>query len=112
MTKGTALALKSRALLYAASMLHNPSQDADKWKAAADAAYAIIKENWYSLPKTNADPLYDKNGGNDDFEISAINHLSVEMEKVLTLKQTICLSVMKREKPAMYLPKIWWMLFS
>ncbi len=32
--KGTALALKSRALLYAASMLHNPSQDADKWKAA------------------------------------------------------------------------------
>ena len=34
------------------------------------------------------------------------------MEKVLTLKQTICLSVMKREKPAMYLPKIWWMLFS
>ena len=64
-TKGTALALKSRALLYAASMLHNPSQDADKWKAAADAAYAIIKENWYSLPKTNADPLYDKNGGND-----------------------------------------------
>ena len=64
-TKGTALALKSRALLYAASMLHNPSQDADKWKAAADAAYAIIKENWYSLPKTNVDPLYDKNGGND-----------------------------------------------
>ena len=42
-TKGTALALKSRALLYAASLLHNPAQDADKWKAAADAAYAIIK---------------------------------------------------------------------
>lgn len=36
-TKGTALALKSRALLYAASLLHNPAQDADKWKAAADA---------------------------------------------------------------------------
>ena len=34
-------------------------------EAAADAAYAIIKENWYSLPKTNVDPLYDKNGGND-----------------------------------------------
>ena len=57
--------MKSRALLYAASLLHNPAQDADKWKAAADAAYAIIKENWYSLPKTNVDPLYDKNGGND-----------------------------------------------
>ena len=64
-TKGTALALKSRALLYAASLLHNPAQDADKWIAAADAAYAIINENWYSLPKTNVDPLYDKNGGND-----------------------------------------------
>lgn len=71
-TKGTALALKSRALLYAASLLHNPGQDAGKWKAAADAANAIIKEDWYSLPKTNADPLYDKNGGNDVLKSSQL----------------------------------------
>ena len=34
-TKGTALALKSRALLYAASPLHNPSNDKAKWEKAA-----------------------------------------------------------------------------
>mgnify|MGYP002434046745 CR=1 FL=1 len=43
-----------------------PVSHQDFWaETGADAAYAIIKENWYSLPKTNVDPLYDKNGGND-----------------------------------------------
>ncbi|AFD06587.1 RagB/SusD family nutrient uptake outer membrane protein [Solitalea canadensis] len=41
-TKGAALALKSRALLYAASPLNNPSNDKAKWQAAADAAKAVI----------------------------------------------------------------------
>lgn len=64
-TRGTALALKSRALLYAASKLHNPDNDLSLWKKAADAAYSIIKEGWYSLPIIDNDPLYSKNGGND-----------------------------------------------
>ena len=43
-TRGAALALKSRALLYAASPLHNPGNDAAKWTAAAQAAKDLIDE--------------------------------------------------------------------
>lgn len=64
-TKGAALAIKARALLYAASPLFagtdNPS---DKWQAAAKAAYDVIDLNRYSLPNINNDQLYVKDGGN------------------------------------------------
>ena len=63
-TKGAALALKSRALLYAASPLHNPSNDLTKWEAAAKAAYEVIAMNEYSLPAIADDPLYSDQGGN------------------------------------------------
>ena len=48
-TKGAALALKSRVLLYAASPLNNPAGDVDKWKAAALAAKELIDLNIYGL---------------------------------------------------------------
>jgi hypothetical protein len=48
-TKGAALALKARTLLYAASPLNNPGNDATKWQAAADAAKAVIALNYYAL---------------------------------------------------------------
>ena len=48
-TRGAAAALKSRVLLYAASPLHNPNNDLDKWRAARDAAEAVIDLNDYSL---------------------------------------------------------------
>jgi len=48
-SKGAALAAKSRALLYMASPLNNPSNDHMKWQAAADAAKAVIDLNLYSL---------------------------------------------------------------
>ncbi|MEX2593938.1 MAG: RagB/SusD family nutrient uptake outer membrane protein [Anditalea sp.] len=65
-TKGAALALKSRTLLYAASDLHNNATEysgfsnpellgytddnrADRWKAAQDAAKAVIDLGIYSL---------------------------------------------------------------
>lgn len=69
MTKGIALAIKSRLLLYAASPLYNgntematfknidgaqmisQTYDAQKWKRAADAAKAVIDLNLYSLYK-------------------------------------------------------------
>jgi len=41
-TKGAAMMLKSRTLLYAASPLNNPSNDKDKWRLAAEAAKAVI----------------------------------------------------------------------
>lgn len=48
-TKGTALAIKSQALLYAASPLHNPSNDLSKWQRAAAASWDIIALKTYSL---------------------------------------------------------------
>lgn len=53
-TRGAALALKARLLLYAASPLNNTSDAAVKWEAAAQAAAAVINlkntgANVYSL---------------------------------------------------------------
>ncbi|MBC7914193.1 MAG: RagB/SusD family nutrient uptake outer membrane protein, partial [Pyrinomonadaceae bacterium] len=68
-TKGACLALKSRVLLYAASPLFNggalttdaaliplisyPTADINLWKAAADAAEAVINLNIYALNENN-----------------------------------------------------------
>lgn len=41
-TRGAAYALKARTLLYAASPLHNPSGDKEKWAAAAEASKYVI----------------------------------------------------------------------
>jgi hypothetical protein len=76
-TKGVALAVKARLLLYAASPLYNGNADLsslknddgkqlidqtfnkEKWKKAADAAKAVIDLNLYSLYKKNNDPFKD-----------------------------------------------------
>lgn len=50
-TKGAALAMKSRILLYAASPLWNTNNDQSKWQKAADAAKAVIDLNTYCLDK-------------------------------------------------------------
>lgn len=47
-TRDGAMALRSRLLLYAASRLHNPSNDRGKWERAADAAEALLSRG-YSL---------------------------------------------------------------
>lgn len=49
-TRGAAMALKARTLLYSASPLHNTANDQSKWVAAANAAKAIIDSAYYSLP--------------------------------------------------------------
>jgi len=80
-TKGMALAVKARLLLYAASPLYNGNTDyagfknrdgkqlinqtfdVQKWKKAADAAKAVIDLNIYSLYKDPSnDPLKSYNG--------------------------------------------------
>lgn len=64
-TRGAALAIKARALLYAASPLFAGTGDASaKWQAAAKAAYEVIALNQYSLPNIDKDQLYLKDGGN------------------------------------------------
>jgi starch-binding outer membrane protein, SusD/RagB family len=53
-TRGAALALKARMLLYAASPLHNPTNDVLLWQKAARAAKAVIDLNTYSLASSYA----------------------------------------------------------
>ena len=48
-TNGFALAVKTKALLYAASPLHNTNGDKQKWQRAALAAKEIMDLNQYSL---------------------------------------------------------------
>jgi len=48
-TNGFALAVRAKALLYAASPLHNPSGDKAKWQKAARAAKDLIDLNQYQL---------------------------------------------------------------
>lgn len=45
----SALALKSRVLLYAASPLHNTGADKEKWKLAAEAAKAVMTTPGFNL---------------------------------------------------------------
>ena len=56
-TKGAAMALKARALLFAASKLNNESNDLSKWQAAATAAKRVMELNLYSLQSTYSDML-------------------------------------------------------
>ena len=64
-TRGAALAIRARALLYAASPLFAGTGDASaKWEAAAKAAYDVIGLGKYSLPSIASDPLYNAEGGN------------------------------------------------
>lgn len=54
-TRGAAMALRARVLLYAASPLNNPTNDLTKWANAAAAAKAVIDMNKYSLQATYND---------------------------------------------------------
>lgn len=54
-TKGSALALKSKILLLAASPQWNTSNNVSLWQAASDAAKAVIDLNVYSLSAKYAD---------------------------------------------------------
>ncbi|WP_420477500.1 RagB/SusD family nutrient uptake outer membrane protein, partial [Noviherbaspirillum sp. ST9] len=54
-TRGAALALKARVLLYAASDLNNPGNIRTKWIEAAQAAHSVIALNRYSLASNYRD---------------------------------------------------------
>lgn len=54
-TKGAAMALKARTLLYAASPLNNPSNNNAKWVAAAQAAKEVMDLQVYSLEGNYSD---------------------------------------------------------
>lgn len=65
-TKGAAMAIKSRALLYAASPLHNPTNDKAKWKKASDATKAVIDLNLYSLNPNYKETFTEKGNFNKE----------------------------------------------
>ncbi|UMB52410.1 RagB/SusD family nutrient uptake outer membrane protein [Lutibacter sp. A64] len=54
-TKGAALALKARMLLYAASPLHNTTGNASLWVDAAEAAKSVLDLDAYTLEGNYAD---------------------------------------------------------
>ena len=88
-TKGAALALKSRILLYAASDLHNTTKFSSfakpellgyvngnrpaLWKAAKDAAKAVIDLNIYSLYKANPASGAEATKNYEDLFVSSQN---------------------------------------
>lgn len=59
-TKGAAMALKARSLLYAASLLHNPDQNVQKWQRAASAAKELIDLKQYSLHASFKEMLHTR----------------------------------------------------
>lgn len=73
----TALALKSRLFLYAASPLNNPSNDKTKWKRAADASKVIMDSQKYKLNSLSSifTSLYN---GEIIFANKAINRNDIE----------------------------------
>ncbi|MDR0542431.1 MAG: RagB/SusD family nutrient uptake outer membrane protein [Dysgonamonadaceae bacterium] len=70
--RGAALALKSRVLLYAASILHNESNNVTKWEKAAEAAYDVINLGRYALHNNYRDLFVETNSATSNEVIWAI----------------------------------------
>lgn len=75
-TKGAALALKSRVLLYAASPLWNTTNDPDLWTKAANAAADVINLNTDGTISENGNKMYALD---PDFKQLFLNHQSREI---------------------------------
>lgn len=75
-TKGAALALKARLLLYAASPLYtNNNNDTQKWAQAAAAAKAVMDMGTYSLYNNYAE-LFTTTGSNSEYIFARFYNLS------------------------------------
>ncbi len=64
--KGSAMALKSRILLYAASPLHNTTNEVARWESAAKAAHDVIQLNRYTLSASYRNLFLETNGTVDN----------------------------------------------
>ncbi|MFV0469182.1 MAG: RagB/SusD family nutrient uptake outer membrane protein [Dysgonomonas sp.] len=69
-TKAAAMALKSRVLLYAASKLHNPEHDQQKWIRAAQAAKALIDSA--AIFGVSSLPAYASVASTDNFALAEV----------------------------------------
>lgn len=60
-SKGAAMALKLRALLYAASPMNNPNNERQKWERTANAAKELIDKQYYALFDDYTKLFFEKN---------------------------------------------------
>lgn len=74
-SKGAAMMLKARVLLYAASVLHNPSGDVQKWQLAANAAEDVMKLGLYHVDGDYAGLFHKRTSSNIIFQ-STVNNTS------------------------------------
>lgn len=81
-TKGAALALKARALLYAASPLHNTNNDVEEWKAAAKAAADVIDLKTYILNLRYSDNFNNFKTANTELILERREGNSNSFEKI------------------------------
>ena len=78
-TKGAAMAIKARALLYAASPLNNPGNNQAKWQAAANALKDVIDLGVYSL-HSDYKQLFTEAGGYNTDEIIWGRPFNIDVE--------------------------------
>lgn len=65
-TKGAAMAIKARALLFYASPLNNPTNDKARWQEASEAAKAVIDLGQYSLYPDYKELFMEAGAWNDE----------------------------------------------
>ncbi|MCM5664045.1 RagB/SusD family nutrient uptake outer membrane protein [Galbibacter mesophilus] len=81
-TKGAAMAIKAKALLYAASPLHNESRSTEAWEKAAEAAYDIINSGTYSLLNNYSDVFNNYSNGNSELILERRQGNSNNFERI------------------------------
>lgn len=88
-TRGAALALKARLLLFEASPLLNTSSSMDKWRIAANAAKAVMDLGSYGLYSNyrNLFSVAAENGPESIFDIQYINEPNMGSSFDITLRQ-------------------------
>lgn len=81
-TQGAAMAIKARALLYAASPLHNPDNDVAAWQEAAEASISIIDSGLYSLSPSYSSVFNNYKQANPELILERRHSASNSFERI------------------------------
>ena len=81
-TQGAVMAIKARALLYAASPLHNSEGSVSAWQEAAEAAYAIIDSGDYSLNPNYSSVFNNYSSNNSELILERRHSASNNFERI------------------------------
>ncbi len=85
-TKGAAMAIKARALLFYASPLNNTGNDRTRWQAAADATKAVIDLGLYELHPDYKE-LFTEAGGYNTSEVIWGRQLNNNIKREIRTEQ-------------------------